>query len=409
MHRRFPALLVTLSILVAACGGDEGDTGSAADTDGTSAGSTSSTTASASSTSTSTTTSTEPPVDPVPEFVERGPYPVGRRAANIIDAARDRVLPLEILYPAVDDGTGFTRYELIPGLGYDSDTALDAPPVAPPPADSAGWPLLVYSHGSRGFGWVHADLTEHLASHGFVVLAPDHAGNTIIDDFLGTTADGDTIAVDRPLDVSFVITAVAAGLADPLLDLTLVVDTDRIGVVGHSFGAFTALALAGGTGEVDPDARVDAIVALAPATDGLDDDELAAVDVPSLLVSGTADVTTPIEPNTERPYELVAGRPLVRVDIIDAGHLTFSDICRFVELLEEEPAATDEILALANSYAAEACAPELIDVDIAQDIINHAVTGFFLAEIAGDESAEESISQRGIAQVAGDDATYLSR
>ncbi len=80
-----------------------------------------------------------------------------------------------------------------------------------------------------------------------------------------------------------------------------------------------------------------------------------------------------------------------------------------MELLEEEPAATDEILALADSYAAEACAPELIDVDIAQDIINHAVTGFFLAEIAGDESAEESISQRGIAQVAGDDATYLSR
>jgi predicted dienelactone hydrolase len=42
-------------------------------------------------------------------------------------------------------------------------------------------------------------LCEHLASHGFVVVAPDHIGNTTIDlVFPGTPFE----AKDRPLDPS---------------------------------------------------------------------------------------------------------------------------------------------------------------------------------------------------------------
>lgn len=355
---------------------------------------------------TSTTTTTVAP-DPVMEYVEPGPYPVGRRTAAIADESRGgRELPIEILYPAVDDGATFTDYELIAGLGYTSFTALDAPPVAAPPEGSAGFPLVAYSHGNNGFGWVHADLTEHLASHGFVVVAPDHVGNTIVDSFLGTSVDSEVAGADRPLDVSFAITATLDGLAEPLADVAAVVDRERIGVVGHSFGGFTALAVAGGAGT--PDERVDAIVGLAPATEGLTDEQLAAVDVPTLLVSGTADVTTPVESNTERPFDLITGRPLRRVDIVDAGHMTFTDICRFVEILREIPEVGQDILDLADSYAVEACVPELIDVDVAQDIINHATTAFMLVEVAGDTDAASSISEPGVVQVAGDDAVYLT-
>lgn len=50
------------------------------------------------------------------------------------------------------------------------------------------FPLVVYSHGNGGLRYVSAFLTEHLASHGFIVVAPDHVGNTAIDSFAGFTA-----------------------------------------------------------------------------------------------------------------------------------------------------------------------------------------------------------------------------
>ncbi len=49
--------------------------------------------------------------------------------------------------------------------------------VRRPPA-AGDFPLVIYSHGNGGLRYVSAFLTEHLASHGFVVMAPDHTGNT---------------------------------------------------------------------------------------------------------------------------------------------------------------------------------------------------------------------------------------
>ena len=96
---------------------------------------------------------------------------------------------------------------------------------------------------------------------------------------------------NRVQDVQFLITEMlgVSDAADGLFAGTI--DGEQIGVTGHSFGGFTAFATVGGfsndLGTVEGDDRVDAIVAMAPASGINSVEELEAVDVPTLLVSGT--------------------------------------------------------------------------------------------------------------------------
>ena len=120
------------------------------------------------------------------------------------------------------------------------------------------YPLVVFSHGSGGVRFQSWFLLQALASHGYVVVAPDHAGNTALDQLLGTADPFPVVAANRPRDVSFAIDEVLARAADPSDPLAGAVDPSRVAVVGHSFGGFTALAVAGGYDGWGPDERVDA-------------------------------------------------------------------------------------------------------------------------------------------------------
>src|SRR5688500_10681277 len=79
-----------------------------------------------------------------------GTLSVAVRSGAAIDPARgDRRLPFDVWYPE-NDGT-LTR------------------------------PLVVYSHASYGHRRQSSLLCAHLASHGYVVAAADHSGNTAAD------------------------------------------------------------------------------------------------------------------------------------------------------------------------------------------------------------------------------------
>lgn len=252
--------------------------------------------------------------------------------------------------------------------------------------------MVVYSHGSGGQRYVAAFFTEALASQGFVVVAPDHAGNTTLDQVLGSSDDREVVARNRPEDVSFVISTVLDGIAVP--DLSEAVDGSRIGVAGHSFGGYTALAVGGGVDEfgVEADERVDALVVMAPAVGFLSDADLGAVDVPTLVMSGTLDDTTPIDPNTVRTAELVTGRPLVRADLVGATHQSFSDACAYTVLLRELPDVPENIIDLVDEQAGDTCGPDVLDVDRAQDLINTYAIAFLESELTGDDEAAELLA-----------------
>lgn len=125
------------------------------------------------------------------------------------------------------------------------------------PSDGGGpYPLVVFAHGFQIGPGPYASFCRELAAAGYVVAAPS---------FPLTDANRAGANLDRgdlpnqAGDVSFVISSVAASGASPLSG---VVDGGRVGVVGHSDGADTALDTGYYPGRNDP--RIKAVAALSP-------------------------------------------------------------------------------------------------------------------------------------------------
>lgn len=201
----------------------------------------------------------------------RGPFPVGVRTVDRCDAARaDRLLTFEIWYPASDPYAGqdlneATRdaYELFPGFPPAWQAAVrDATPRP------GKYPLVVLSHGFGAHRRQSTFLATHLASHGYVVGAVDHTGNTIVDMVQWMMAaqmgmespdpmeTAGALIEARPRDISFLLDQILSGAAG---HVDALVDAERIGAGGHSFGGWTTLAV------TSSDRRVRAALPLAPA------------------------------------------------------------------------------------------------------------------------------------------------
>ena len=342
---------------------------------------------------TTTTVATDPTEDlAAPD--EPGPFAVGRATIEFEDPTRERPLVADVWYPADAGATGEPSvYQFLPGIEFAAESALADVAVS---ADGP-FPLVVYSHGSGGLRYVASFYTELLASHGFVVASVDHVGNTAVDTIGGAEPPREQIAHDRVLDVDVLIDQMLEQSAATDGRFAGTVDPERIGVTGHSFGAFTALASAGGfaneLGAIPADERVDAIVAMAPASRLNSDEELESIDVPTLLVSGTLDETTPIEPQTERPWDLIPGRPLWRVDITDAGHQSFTDVCRYQELLPTFENVPQILIDAVAEYASEGCAEGYAPIAEAHRLINRASIAFLLAYVAGEDGYEAFLAE----------------
>ena len=325
---------------------------------------------------------------PAPPPGELGPWAVGRTTISVVDPTRfGRTLPVDVWYP-VDpaDAVGPpSRYDLI-FAGIDSTVALDSPV----PSSAGPFPLIVFSHGNAGIRFQSFFLMEHLASHGFVVAAPDHVGNTAVD----LIAPGSVFfrTRDRPLDISLVITRMlernATGSGDAFEGR---IDPVLIGVVGHSFGGFTALAMATGYEDVPRDPRVRVILPISPASGLLSDEELSSIWIPILLLGGTADTTTPIDPQTTRPWALLPGGPRFRIDVVNAGHNSFTDICPIGDALLGAglPASILDFL-LGN--LAEACSPALIPIARAHELTDLYVTAFLKRKLVNDPRYREFLT-----------------
>jgi predicted dienelactone hydrolase len=307
-----------------------------------------------------------------------GRYAAGLTTVEMDDPARaDRTLTVDVWYPAHQRSDAPTAaLDLV-------FTQLPLPGVlASPDAARGSFPLVVFSHGNGGVRFQSWFLAQALASHGFVVAAPDHAGNTALDAITGTSDPIAVAAANRPHDVSFVIDQMLARDRDPADALHRRIDERHIAVAGHSFGGFTALATAGGFLDFRPDPRVDAIVPIAAATVGFTDEQLASIDVPTLLMGGTSDTVVPIEPGIVRAWDLISGRPEYRVDLQAAGHNSFTNVC---DIRDAYVAAGvgQPILGFVEAQAEDGCAPELLPIDEAHRVTNLYVVSFLTKELKG--------------------------
>lgn len=328
-------------------------------------------------TTTAPTTTAAAMLEPL-ELIGDGPYDVGIETITI-DAETERPLTVDVWFPLADGATGDPAvYTFVTGDAFESANALAVTREAI--AADGPHPLVIYSHGSGGLRYIHSDYTEFLASHGYVVAAPDHTGNTAVEQFLETEDDGQKIASDRPNDVIAVIDAMTDASLEATTGLADHVDADRIAVTGHSFGGFTTYAVVSGfeneIGSSLGDERVDAIIPIAPAVGSgeedslLTDERLAAVDVPALVIVGTDDKTTPVDPNVERAWAETSSSPHYRLELVAAEHQSFTDVCDYLTAAEAGQEISAPVLAVIEDNAQAGCAEGDMPIDRVQELTN---------------------------------------
>ena len=311
-----------------------------------------------------------------------GPFAVGRTTFDVVDPARGgRTFKVDVWYPSQPAdvvGKPKSTIDLLVAT-TPSPLAFDNPRVAP-----GRFPLVVFSHGSGGIRYQSWFEMEHLASHGFIVAAPDHTGNTAIDAIFGSSTPFAVTARNRPLDVSLVITRMLErGQTEAdAFDHHLL--RRKIAVMGHSFGGFTAVAVAAGWADVPPDPRVKAIIPIAAATNSFTDTQLSSITVPSLWLHGTSDITVPIA-QTSRAWSLQTASPRFRVDIRKAGHSSFTNVCDIRDVLANSGAPAS-ILDFLKQQAAEACGPALSPIADAQAITKATTLAFLEVQLLHDDS-----------------------
>lgn len=375
-RRQVGTVLVAASLVVAGCSGGGDDVGGTAAPAGQGAGTTVASGA-------APTAATDDGVVPSDEV---GPYAVGRRELVVVDGEREgRELPTTVWYPVSPDAATAdlvpSFYSFVGDVGVASTVSFDDAPAAEGP-----FPLVVFSHGNGGTRTQSTFLTEALASHGFVVASPDHVGNTAADLVTGAAVSQPESAVARPADVSVVIDELLARAADEADPLAGVVDGERIGVTGHSFGGLTTLAMVVETDGVPADARIDAVAPVAPASFPIGDEALASITTPVLFVGGTLDGTTELDPEVTRPWSLVASDEAHRVDVEGAGHLSFSNLCPVVAEYAASPDAVEVIAEYMEGLADEGCNERFTPVADVHDLTNRFVVAFFQVTLAGDDA-----------------------
>jgi predicted dienelactone hydrolase len=256
-----------------------------------------------------------------PDPLVTGPYPVGVTRVELYDESRDRTLVTEVWYPAAEAARDLPPAPVASYIPPEFAALAEfftlqlAAVRDVPLAEGGPFPLVEFSHGNGSVGWGNSFQMEHLASHGFIVAAPDHPGNNTYEDS-GTEAEH---MVHRPLDMRFV--------ADEMVRLTNEagspfegwVDTGRgFGITGHSFGAFAALAAA------SADERFVAVLPL--ASGGPVSDSYAAA---TLFLLATEDHAIGFEGNQEiRAAFAETPRPRFIGEVVDAGHFSFGFFCQ---------------------------------------------------------------------------------
>ncbi len=211
---------------------------------------------------------------------------------------------LLIAKPSLSAGLRLRTWQSVDLDWFDSSRARQVPVRLYLPMDSASRkvPLVIFSHGMGGSRAGYSYLGQHWAASGFAALHVQHIGSDRSLWFEGSVltvvgrlrrAAQENEAVSRVQDLRFAL--------DSLLDHAVgeTIDTERIVVAGHSYGANSALLAVGARVDRDErslhfrDPRIKAaIVISAPPFYGEPSGQqiLASVQVPTLHITSTGDV-----------------------------------------------------------------------------------------------------------------------
>ena len=279
-------------------------------------------------------------------FSEPGPFFAGKHTLTIKDQSRNgREIFLAIYYPAIK------RFD-----------AGGNPIVQDAEADQGGAPYPVILTGTDSGSFL---FKSHLATHGFVTVIVRSPG-------FSYTAPWNNAVIDGPLDFLYALDVLTS---DPPAGLKGILDTDRVGVAGYSSDGFFSLALSGArinpayyfsqcaqapsmdppikpflidyycnlskrwdefSAQVGPDIttlsdglwqpttdqRILAAMPMAPDSAWLyGADGLAPIQIPSLIIAGTADDLVSYKMTSAYVYEHLVNAERYLISFIGKGHM----------------------------------------------------------------------------------------
>ena len=354
-----------------------------------------------------------------PAYALHGPYWVGTQTLEMY-AGTDNAVRFTIWYPGLNPQGLSESVTYVMSENHDLRTDFGLSPDEPftvlghalenaaPDKSGAPYPLVINSHGFTAQMW-QMYLGEHLASYGFVVIAPEHAH-----DLWSNPATG---AIIRMLEINHTIDY-AETLTSQEGVLAGMIDVERIAVGGHSSGGMATYGAAGApllwTGVEEyckavPDdaecanldnqfqdinkllgtngaadelipvivnSRVDAIFPMSGTMEMHGQPGLAKITIPMMTLFGSAD---PAAPWMTPAYEDVGSEQKSQVVFANAGHGIFYNQCE----------AFPYILKYDLYWA---CSDAVWDIARTQDLTNHFVTAFLLDVLKGDAEAHAALA-----------------
>jgi predicted dienelactone hydrolase len=357
--------------------------------------------------------------DGLAPFAERGPHEVGVRRLM----GDDLPIPMTVWYPAIEQASSLTYSYAINMLDPESSITLatyqgQADPGAMADLSDGPYPLVVLSPGFAIANASYAWLAEHLASHGFVVVSPQHH----------ESLDPGTLwqsTMERPQDMLTVFTYIDEQV-EVGGEFEGLIDNETVAVIGHSYGGYTALAAAGAQMDTssfkvacekarktdDPlvflcdallprlddmadlaglgsapadlwpawaDPRVDAVVSMAGDAAMFGQAGLAEVTIPVMALGGTADRDAPFMWGTGLAYEQTSSAHKAEIAFEEAEHFIFAGECHTVRRI-------------LNLVSTSFCSDPDWDRVRAHNLINHFTIAFLLAELKHDENAAAALA-----------------
>jgi predicted dienelactone hydrolase/ABC-type amino acid transport substrate-binding protein len=226
-------------------------------------------------------------------------------------------------------------------------------PDSPEPA-----PVLVISHGLGSSPDAFDYLGEFLASHGFAVVIPQHIGSDA--DRAQAFAAGILSSnvnpvefIDRPLDIRYMLDALEEqSVTDPALRGRM--NLQQVGAIGHSFGGYAVLALAGANLNIDRirqvcadpplslntsptlqcladrlpdfpyplgDSRIQAVIAISPINSILlGPESISTIQIPTFMIGGSNDFIASVVEEQIHPFLWLTAPDKYLALIIPSSH-----------------------------------------------------------------------------------------
>lgn len=359
-----------------------------------------------------------------PPYAVHGPYWVGYKSV-VIGEGTDHPLQAGLWYPALNpegdkEEITYAMPWKIPSMPLDTEPVAYGHALRDAAVDNsaAPYPLVIFSPGFGAAAPWYSNLIEHYASYGFVVLAPDH-----IEEWDPEYGDIWKASIDRPRDIKQTLDY-AQEVTSPNGELAGMIDMQNVAVEGHSYGGYTAMAMAGAEYDLDAfnarcaalppddpntflckalvrheadmavragldpmpeglwpslgDPRVTAIIPIAGDSYLFDKVGLSKITIPMMAIGGTADTSTPYEWGVRPAYDNASSAKKVLVTLDGAEH-TITTSCENLPWMYDTP------------FGGWICFDPVWDKDRGMDLINHFSTAFLLDTLKGDTEAAKAL------------------